>query len=75
MRLSGEVVTQIAELTDAFSFAYMKELFVSSTIRWMNAMEAGTMEKFMLEQVASLRSQMLSTTTDLLPPNSSESNN
>ena len=75
MRLSGEVVTQIAELTDGFSFAYMKELFVSSTIRWMNAMEAGTMEKFMLEQVASLRSQMLSTTTDLLPPNSSESNN
>lgn len=75
MRLSGEVVTQIAGLTDGFSFAYMKELFVSSTIRWMNAMEAGAMEKFMLEQVDSLRSQMLSTTTDLLTPNSSESNN
>lgn len=60
MRLSEDVVTQIVTLTDKFSFAYLKELFVSSMIRWMGAMEAGTMEKIIISQVGVLREQMSS---------------
>lgn len=60
MRLSEDVVTQIVTLTDNFSFAYLKELFVSSMIRWMGAMEAGTMEKIIIYQVGVLREQMSS---------------
>lgn len=60
MRLSDSAATQIAELTDGFSFAYLKELCVSSMIRWMVAMESGAMEKMMIDQIAGLREQMIS---------------
>jgi hypothetical protein len=60
MRLSDSAVNQIAELTDGFSFAYLKELCVSSMIRWMSAMEPGAMEKMMSSQIAGLREQMIS---------------
>ena len=72
MRLSDSAMTQIAELTDGFSFAYLKELFLSSMMRWMGAREPGSMEKMMLEQIAGLREQMISATKDLAKPNSSE---
>ncbi len=64
MGLSDSAMTQIAELTDGFSFAYLKELTVSSMMRWMGAMEPGTMEKIMIEQVAGLREQMVSATKE-----------
>lgn len=70
MRLSDAAVNQIAELTEGFSFAYLKELFLSSTIRWMVTMEPGAMEKMIVEQVAGLREQMISATTDSATPNS-----
>jgi hypothetical protein len=60
MRLSDSAVNQVAELTDGFSFAYLKELCVSSMIRWMSAMEPGVMEKMMSSQIAGLREQMIS---------------
>jgi AAA+ superfamily predicted ATPase len=63
MRLSDAATTQIAELTEGFSFAYLKELSLSSMIHWMVAMEPGTMEKMMIEQVAGLRQQMVSART------------
>ncbi|NEU84149.1 ATP-binding protein [Nostoc sp. UIC 10630] len=61
MGLSEEVVSQIAVLTEGFSFAYLKELFLSSMISWMGAMETGALEKIMISQVAILREQMSST--------------
>lgn len=64
MRLSDAAVTQIAELTDGFSFAYLKELTVSSMVRWMSNMESGGMEKVAIAQVAGLREQMVSTRAD-----------
>jgi AAA+ superfamily predicted ATPase len=72
MRLSDSAVTQIAELTDGFSFAYLKELCVSSMIRWMAAMEPGAMEKMMISQVAGLREQMISATSETAKSDSSE---
>ncbi|MBE9000448.1 AAA family ATPase [Nostoc sp. LEGE 12447] len=61
MGLSEEVVSQMAALTEGFSFAYLKELFLSSMISWMGAMETGALEKIMISQVAILREQMSST--------------
>jgi ATPase family associated with various cellular activities (AAA) len=58
MRISDESITQIAEITDGFSFAYLKELFLSSMMYWMGEMEVGTMEKIMISQVAVLQEQM-----------------
>jgi AAA+ superfamily predicted ATPase len=62
MRLSEDVLNQIVAMTDGFSFAYLKELFLSSMIRWMGTMEAGAMEKIIISQVAILREQMSSNT-------------
>ncbi|MBX9255872.1 ATP-binding protein [Desmonostoc muscorum CCALA 125] len=62
MQLSDEAINHIVKLTDSFSFAYLKELFLSSMIRWMGSLETGAMEKIMLSQVAVLREQMSSTT-------------
>lgn len=72
MRLSDSAITQVAEHTESFSFAYLKELFLSSMMRWMGAMETGAMEKVMLEQVAGLREQMVSATPESETPNSSQ---
>lgn len=58
VRLSDTVVTQIAEMTEGFSFAYLKELFLSSMMQWIRAMETGAMEKSVMSQVAVLRQQM-----------------
>ncbi|MCW5316805.1 AAA family ATPase [Nostoc sp. KVJ3] len=62
MRLSEEAVSQIVALTEGFSFAYLKELFLSSMIGWIGTMETGTLEKIMISQVVILRQQMSSTT-------------
>ncbi|MDF5711056.1 MAG: ATP-binding protein [Nostoc sp. S4] len=62
MQLSEEAINQIVALTDGFSFAYLKELFLSSMIRWIGTLETGAMEKIMLSQVTILREQMSSTT-------------
>ncbi len=54
MRLSDAAIAQIAELTDGYSFAYLKELFLSSMMRWMETMVPGTMEQDMISQVSVL---------------------
>lgn len=58
MRLSKAAIAQIAELTDGFSFAYLKELFFSSMSQWMETMTPGTMETIMLSQTSVLREQI-----------------
>src|SRR5947209_250243 len=67
LRLSEEGVAKIGEVTDAFSFAYLKELFLSSKMRWIAHPQQGTMEQVMTEQVGKLREQMLSLNTATEP--------
>ena len=67
LRLSEEGVIKISELTDGFSFAYLKELFLSSKMRWIANAQQGTMEQVMIEQVGKLREQMLSVNTVPVP--------
>lgn len=59
LRLSDAGILDIAAGTDEFSFAYLKELFISATMRWINA-PGGAMDAIMPEQVETLRGQMAS---------------
>jgi len=58
MRIPPHGIAEIEQLTDGFSFAYLKELFLSSVMRWVADREPGTMLAIMAEQVAKLRDQM-----------------
>jgi ATPase family associated with various cellular activities (AAA) len=60
LRLSDEGVGTIAKRTDEFSFAYLKELFVSATMGWINLPAPVPMDEVMPEQVQVLRAQMAS---------------
>jgi len=60
LRLTEEGVTKLANVTEGFSFAYLKELFLSSMMCWINKQEEGQMELVMLEQEKVLREQMVS---------------
>lgn len=66
LRLSDEGITKIGEATEGFSFAYLKELFLSSKMRWIARAQQGSMEQVMSEQVDRLREQMMSVNTE--PP-------
>ncbi|PAX54885.1 AAA family ATPase [Brunnivagina elsteri] len=59
MRLEDGEACSLAEITDGFSFAYLKELFLSSMMHWMRTMETGGMLNTMIAQVAVLREQMV----------------
>lgn len=60
MRLSDTEISQIAELTDGFSFAYLKELCLSSMMQWMKTRTLGTMGQIMMSQVTVLKQQISS---------------
>ncbi|MBC7805800.1 MAG: AAA family ATPase [Akkermansiaceae bacterium] len=69
LRLSDGGIVAVAELTGDFSFAYLKELFLSSIMRWINVPDgAGNpgdrMDSVMAEQVESLRQQMATMATE-----------
>jgi hypothetical protein len=66
LRISEAGAVQLSDLTTGFSFAYLKELFLSSMMHWVGSAGQETMEQAMIEQVDVLREQMLSA------PNTSE---
>ncbi len=78
LRLSDAAIDAIAARTDDFSFAYLKELFVSAMMRWITArqreQEQKTMDEVMGEQVDVLRAQMVSAVTayELRPDDTSD---
>jgi hypothetical protein len=63
LRITGDAAAELSELTEGFSFAYLKELFLSSMMRWISRPQQGTMEAAMKSQVATLREQMVSAQT------------
>ena len=63
LRLSDEGLSKISEITEGFSFAYLKELFLYSKMRWIANPQQGTMETVMTEQVGKLREQMMTINT------------
>ena len=49
---------KIADITEDFSFAYLKELFLSSMMQWMADSGSRRMDAVMLDRVTALREQM-----------------
>lgn len=64
LQLTEEGLTKLNELTDSFSFAYLKELFLSSMMRWIAAEQKEeqpeSMQQVMEAQIGILREQMVS---------------
>jgi AAA+ superfamily predicted ATPase len=60
LQLAEEEMDAAAEQTEGFSFAYLKELFLASTMRWVVTAEPGAMGEVMLAQASVLREQMAS---------------
>jgi AAA+ superfamily predicted ATPase len=58
MRMSEAVAAGLVEKTEGFSFAYLKELVVSSMIQWISSSVPRSMDEIMLAQVEALRAQM-----------------
>lgn len=63
LQLSTDGISKISELTADFSFAYLKELFLSSMMQWIVTPGQSTMEQVMMGKVATLREQMVSLST------------
>ena len=58
MRIDGQALAELVKLTDGFSFAYLKELFVSAMMEWINSPGPKEMGAVLPERVARLREQM-----------------
>lgn len=58
MRIAADAQRELVAGTDGFSFAYLKELFLSSMLRWMKAREPDTMAAILRGQLAVLTAQM-----------------
>ena len=72
LRLSEKAIAEVVQQTENFSFAYMKELFLSATMHWMSTREDlpnSTMDQMVLDQAALLRAQM--TLPSASPPSQS----
>jgi SpoVK/Ycf46/Vps4 family AAA+-type ATPase len=75
LRLSELAIEKVVEHTEDFSFAYMKELFLSATMQWMAARtltpdspDHCSIDTILLEQVALLRTQIRPPSTDSEQP-------
>lgn len=58
LRPSELSLPRLVEATDGFSFAYLKELFLSSMMQWIAESGRGRMDVVMLNRVVVLREQM-----------------
>ena len=58
LRLAEDDATHIVQQTEGFSFAYLKELFLSSMMQWMAADGRVSMHEIILGEAAQLREQM-----------------
>jgi len=66
LRVSDEVVSALATDSEGFSFAYLKELFVSGLTRWVVAREAGAMGGILQDEITHLRRQMSAVAQDVV---------
>lgn len=58
LKLSDKAVLRAAESTEGFSFAYLKELFLSSMMQWMTEGGAVKMDRVIADRAKLLREQM-----------------
>lgn len=60
MRPAAATVELVVAGSEGFSFAYVKELVVASTVRWAEHQKPGAMDTLMPAQLEELRAQMVS---------------
>ena len=58
LQVSENGAAQVVSATEGFSFAYLKELFVSSMVQWMSEGRSKSMDQILLAQTELLRDQM-----------------
>ncbi|HJZ69600.1 MAG TPA: hypothetical protein VKF81_15860, partial [Blastocatellia bacterium] len=58
LRVSDSALPRIVDATTDFSYAYLKEMFVSSIMQWVSDRKMRTMDAIMLNRAAALRDQM-----------------
>ncbi len=68
LQLNDAELAGLVERTNGFSFAYLKELFLSAMMQWVVEQRPSTMGAILLEQAALLREQIKATK----PPKASE---
>jgi ATPase family associated with various cellular activities (AAA) len=59
LQLTEEITADVVGKTEGFSFAYLKELFLSSMMQWISPGGGVSMEENILGQANRLRSQMV----------------
>ncbi len=69
LQISDSDIDRVAEQTEGFSYAYLKELWLSSIMAWINGERvAGSMTDVMLSQIEFLREQMTKVHEVQAPP-------
>ena len=58
LRVDPTCFAELSRLTEGFSFAYIKELFLSSIMRWIGCRDPAGLAPVMAQQAAALRTQM-----------------
>ena len=58
LQVSENGAAQVVSLTEGFSFAYLKELFIVSMVQWMSEGRSRSMDDILLAQTELLRGQM-----------------
>jgi hypothetical protein len=64
LRLTAAGIEAVAQGTNAFSFAYLKELCLSAVMAWMNGAGKASMDEVAVSQAALLATQMRNPATD-----------
>ena len=68
MRMPDDELDRLAEASEGLSFAYLKELVLSSMMRWISDGEQRTLGPVALEQIGGLRAQMTTCPEGTPPP-------
>ena len=58
MRVTEYAARKVVRETEGFSFAYLKELFVTAMVQWVTSGRNGSMDSVLLSQTKALRNQM-----------------
>lgn len=66
LRPSDAGIEVAVSLTEGFSFAYIKELFLSAMMRWIAAPGISQIDEILKEQIGALREQMASARPEVL---------
>jgi SpoVK/Ycf46/Vps4 family AAA+-type ATPase len=74
LRLTTDGISQVVDMTEGFSYAYLKELFLSSMMRWISSPAADAMDTIMFAQASLLREQMAAAPDEVTDEESAEEN-